>query len=174
MKKWLLFLMPLFLLASCDSSSPKTYRFQDLAFDYPSSYKVEKEDIDGDRCELWLLKDGDNFMYIDLQKWDSEMLSQMTEEELFEGLCEDAYNVYAADLEDEEMDFDDDETSVEMDDNSVIMAYGGTHSGDPFLCVITNKLLKNYEVTTRSEAMDKETLEEMSSIMKSIHIEPQN
>lgn len=174
MKKWLLFLMPLILLASCDTS-PKTYRFKDIAFDYPSDYKIEEETIDGDRCELWLLKDGDNFMYIDLQKWDSELLSQLTEEELFDGLCEDAYNLYATDLDDDEMDFDDDETSVDMGDNSVIIAYGGTHSGDPFLCVITNKLMGgNYEVTTRSEAMNKEILEEMSSIVKSIHIESQN
>lgn len=171
MKKLFLLLMPLMLLAACENG-PKTYRFQDIVFDYPDNYQIKSEDIDGDRCELWLVRDGDNFMYLDLDMWEQELLDELTEEELSDGLVEDAYNLYALDLDDEDMDFDDDQTTVDVDDDGIIVAYGGTHSGDPFYCVITNRMYDNYEVTTRSEATNKEILAEMSAIVKSIRLEP--
>ena len=177
MKKLLLLILPLMMLCACETG-PKTYRYKDIAFDYPGNYKINNESInpDEDRCEVFLTKDGDNFIYLDLQRWPQDVLDELSDEELSDGLVEDAYNLYVADLEDDDMDFDDDDTSVDIEDNgNVIMAYGGKyvgdHEGDPFFCVITNRLYGNYEVITRSEAMTKEILAEMSDIVNSVRLE---
>ena len=77
MKKLLLFLLPLMMLCACETG-PKTYRYKDIAFDYPGNYKIENESIDpdNDRCEVFLSKDGDNFIYLDnLHKTHYEVFS---------------------------------------------------------------------------------------------------
>lgn len=170
MKKFLLLLVPfLMLAAACDTTpKPKDYVFEDLAFTYPGNWKVDNEEKDGDRVTLYLVRDNDTFIYMDLQKWDEEQLEDVGDEDLVDFIASEAYELFELDKDDEEMDIQDlDILKEATDGDGFLVEYSGTNMGDPFVSRILCKMIDNYEVLVRTETSSREKQAEIIDIMDS-------
>ena len=173
MKKLLLFLVPVLMLAAaCDTTpTPKDYVFEDLAFTYPSNWKVDNEDKEEDRVTLYLVKDDNTFIYMDLQKWEEELLADLGDDDILDAIASDAYGIFELDKEDEEMEIEDLDILQEGKAGEGFMVeYSGTNMGDPFVSRILCKMFDNYEVLIRTETMDNANQAEINDIMNSFRL----
>ena len=172
MKKLLLFLLPVLMLAACATTpKPVDYTFQNIMFTYPSNWKVDNEEMDGDRIKLYLVKDKDTFIYLDLEKMDEELLADLGDEDIIDAMASDAYSLFELDKDDEEMDIQDlDILQDGTEGDGFLVEYGGTNMGDPFTSRILCKMVGAYEVLVRTETMDQANQEEINEILNSIKL----
>lgn len=173
MKKLLLFLVPVLLMAAaCDTTpTPKDYVFQDIAFTYPSNWKVDNEDKQEDRVTLYLVKDDNTFIYIDLQKWEEELFEDMGDEDIVDAIASDAYGIFELDKDDEEMDIQDlDILQDGTEGDGFLVEYSGTNMGDPFTSRILCKMVDTYEVLVRTETMEEANKAEINEILNSFRL----
>ena len=173
MKKLLLLLVPVLMLAAaCDTTpTPIDYTFQDLVFTYPSDWKVDNEELDGDRITLFLVKDPDTFIYMDLEKMEEELFEDLGDDDIADALASDAYDLFELDKDDENMDIQDlDILQDGSEGDGFLVEYSGTNKDEPFLSRILSKMVGPYEVIVRTETGDKANQPEINDIMNSFRL----
>ena len=173
MKKLLLFLVPVLMMAAACDTTPtiKEYVFDDLAFNYPSNWKIDNEDKEEDRVTLYLVKDDNTFIYFDLQKWEEELFEDLGDDDIVDAIASDAYTIFELDKDDEEMDIQDlDILQDGTEGDGFLVEYSGTNMGDPFTSRILCKMVGCYEILIRTETMDTANQAEIIDIMNSFKL----
>ena len=173
MKKLLLLLVPVLLMAAACDTTPtiKEYVFDNLAFNYPSSWKLDNEDKSEDQVTGYLVKDDNTFIYFNLQKWEAELLEDLGDEDLVDAIASDAYDIFELDKDDEEMEIEDlDILQDGTEGDGFLVEYSGTNMGDPFTSRILCKMLGNYEILVRTETMEDANKAEINEILNSFKL----
>lgn len=172
MKKILLALCALLPLFSCGSSEPKEFVWNDISITFPRTFTMKDQKEEDGVCKFSLVKDDDNFLIVHYEPIDSEVLAEMSDEEIRSAINEDAYGLYMADVEDENMTINQESLVViESPEDSrpgVVYMYEGTNYGDPFKGRISITVVDRYEVIIMAEATNDLNLGQITDIITSV------
>lgn len=165
------------LLVSCDSTSH--FSFEEIEFDYPSSWTIKNQDTDDDTMAIMLEKPGDaiGYLFIEVFRENSAISDDEDPDVVGSYLAHVAHNIAEIFIPDENVTLTDeleDEDDIYYDtDNKPYEAidfFEGTYYDSPYYGVVRSMIIDRYRITAYAQAGSEKELDQyIDKVYTTVH-----